>query len=99
MDLSRLPIEDGFRLRGGQFTRREPFVDAFAYSLSVLVIFFNELPTSNAGLREAMRRMPTFAAFAVLLALFWSAHGRWSRTRARHPISRQRRYAGVAGNA
>jgi hypothetical protein len=80
MDLSRLPIEDGFRLRGGQVTRLEAFVDAaFAFSLTLLVIFFNDLPDSIAELRMAMRRVPTFAACFVLLMLFWSGHGRWSK--------------------
>lgn len=80
MDLSHLPIEQGFRLRGQQVTRLETFVDAaFAFSLTLLVIFFNELPDTVAELREALRRAPTFAACFVLLALFWSAHNRWSR--------------------
>jgi hypothetical protein len=80
MDLSRTPIEDGFRMRGGQVTRLEAFVDAaFAFSLTLLVIFFDDLPNTIAELREAMRRVPTFAACFVLLMLFWSGHNRWSR--------------------
>jgi hypothetical protein len=80
MDLSGLPVEDGFRLRGVQVTRVETFVDAaFAFSLTLLVIFFNELPDTVAELRDALRRVPTFAVCFVLLALFWSAHNRWSR--------------------
>lgn len=80
MDLSQLPVEHGFRLRGQQVTRLETFVDAaFAFSLTLLVIFFNDLPDTVAELRDALRRVPTFAVCFVLLVLFWSAHNRWSR--------------------
>ena len=80
MDVSQLPVEDGFRLRGQQRTRLETFVDAaFAFSLTLLVIFYNELPDTVAELRGALRRVPTFAVCFVLLSLFWAAHNRWSR--------------------
>ena len=80
MDLSKLPIEGGFRLRGREVTRLESFVDAsFAFSLTLLVIFFNELPDTIAELRGAIRRIPTFAGCFALLMLFWAAHNRWSR--------------------
>lgn len=72
--------EPGFRQRGQQVTRLETFVDAaFAFSLTLLVIFHNELPDTVAELRAALRRVPTFAICFVLLALFWNAHNRWSR--------------------
>ncbi|WP_374602938.1 TMEM175 family protein [Arenimonas sp.] len=78
--LASLPREDGFRLRGQQVTRLETFVDAaFAFALTLLVIFFESLPTSYDELREALRRLPTFVLGFVLLAMFWSAHNRWSR--------------------
>lgn len=78
--LATLPREKGFRLRGQQVTRLETFVDAaFAFALTLLVIFFETLPTTFDELREALRRLPTFALCFVLLALFWSAHNRWSR--------------------
>lgn len=78
--LAELPREQGFRLRGQQVTRLETFVDAaFAFALTLLVIFFETLPTSFDELREALRRVPTFVMCFVLLALFWSAHNRWSR--------------------
>lgn len=78
--LAQLPREGGFRLRGQQVTRLETFVDAaFAFALTLLVIFFETLPTTYDELREALRRVPTFVACFVLLALFWSAHNRWSR--------------------
>ena len=80
MDLSTMPVEGGFRLRGQQVTRLETFVDAaFAFSLTLLVIFFNDLPDTIAELRGALRRVPTFALCFVLLAAFWAAHNRWSR--------------------
>jgi hypothetical protein len=80
MDLSQLPVENGFRLRGEQVSRVETFVDAaFAFSLTLLVIFYNELPDTVAELREALRRVPTFAVCFLLLSLFWTAHNRWSR--------------------
>lgn len=78
--LATLPREGGFRLRGQQVTRLETFVDAaFAFALTLLVIFFETLPGSFEELREALRRVPTFVFCFVLLALFWSAHNRWSR--------------------
>ncbi|WP_160171907.1 TMEM175 family protein [Arenimonas donghaensis] len=78
--LAGLPREDGFRLRGQQVTRLETFVDAaFAFALTLLVIFFETLPTTYDELREALRRVPTFIMCFVLLAMFWSAHNRWSR--------------------
>ena len=80
MDMSPLPAEPGFRRRGKDVTRLETFVDAaFAFSLSLLVIFHDDLPASMAELRGALRRIPTFALAFVLLAMFWSAHNRWSR--------------------
>ena len=70
----------GFRLRGHQVTRTETFVDAaFAFSLTLLVIFHNDLPQTAAELREALLRVPTFVLCFAMLALFWAAHNRWSR--------------------
>lgn len=70
----------GFRLRGAQVTRLETFVDAaVAFSLTLLVIFTNELPQSADELREALRRVPTFVACFAVLMMFWAAHNRWSR--------------------
>lgn len=71
---------DGFRQRGTQVTRLETFVDAaFAFSLTLLVISFNDLPDTVAELRVALRRVPTFVLCFVMLAMFWAAHNRWSR--------------------
>lgn len=79
--LEQLPRDSaGFRLRGGQVTRLETFVDAaIAFSLTLLVIFTNELPSNAAELREALRKVPTFVACFAVLMMFWSGHHRWSR--------------------
>jgi uncharacterized membrane protein len=70
----------GFRLRGAQATRLDTFVDAaFAFSLTLLVIFTNDLPQTAAELREALKRVPTFVACFAVLMMFWAAHNRWSR--------------------
>ncbi|MCA0395612.1 MAG: DUF1211 domain-containing protein [Proteobacteria bacterium] len=70
----------GFRLRGEQVTRLETFVDAaVAFSLTLLVIFTNDLPSTAAELREALKKVPTFVACFAVLMMFWAAHNRWSR--------------------
>ena len=72
--------EDGFRLRGLEVTRTEAFVDAsFAFAMTLLVIFFNDLPDTVAELRHALLRVPTFVLCFTLLATFWLGHNRWSR--------------------
>ena len=71
---------EGFRQRGQQVTRLETFVDAaFAFSLTLLVIVFDDLPDSVAELRAALRQVPAFAFCFAMLAMFWAAHNRWSR--------------------
>jgi hypothetical protein len=80
MELSNLSVEDGFRLRGEQVSRLETFVDAaFAFSMTMLVIFYNELPHTAAELRNALLKVPSFVVCFVMLAVFWNAHNRWSR--------------------
>ena len=80
MDLTTLPRDNGFRLRGQSVTRLETFVDAaFAFALTLLVIAGDDLPDSFAELREALRRTPVFVFCFVLIAMFWSGHNRWSR--------------------
>lgn len=70
----------GFRLRGHAVTRTETFVDAaFAFSLTLLVIFHNDLPQTAGQLRAALLRVPAFVLSFSMLALFWAAHNRWSR--------------------
>ena len=80
MDLSRLPVENGFRLRGEQVTRLETFVDAaFAFAVTLLVVSFQAMPHTFAELYDALRRLPAFLAGFAILAMFWHAHNRFSR--------------------
>jgi hypothetical protein len=70
----------GFRLRGGQVTRLEAFVDAaFAFAVTLLVISLDAIPDSIPALLEAMKGVPAFAASFAQIALFWYAHASWSR--------------------
>lgn len=72
--------KDGFFLRGRHANRLETFIDAsFAFSLTLLVISYNQLPDSVSALREALLRAPTFIVSFALIAMFWNAHHRWSR--------------------
>lgn len=72
--------KDGFLLRGEEVSRIEAFVDAsFAFAMTLLVIFYNDLPYTVAELRQALLRVPTFVVCFVLLGMFWLAHNRWSR--------------------
>lgn len=78
--LAELPSVQGFRQRGLDMTRVEAFTDAaFAFSLTLLVISFDELPGTFAEFIEALKRIPTFAACFAQIAIFWYAHHRWSR--------------------
>lgn len=80
MDLSRLPLQDGFRLRGEAVTRLETFVDAaFAFAVTLLVVSFNAMPSSFVELYDALRRLPAFVAGFTIIALFWQSHHRFSR--------------------
>lgn len=80
MELSQLPVEDGFRLRGGRVTRLETFVDAaFAFAVTLLVVSFQSMPHTFDELYAALRRLPAFLAGFAILALFWNAHDRFSR--------------------
>ena len=80
MDLDSLPVRDGFRLRGENISRLEVFVDAaFAFALTLIVIAVGSVPSSLPELIQALHRVPTFAACFTFLAIFWTAHDRWSR--------------------
>lgn len=72
--------KEGFLLRGEEVSRIEAFVDAsFAFAMTLLVIFYNDLPDTVTELRQALLRVPTFVVCFVLLAMFWLGHNRWSR--------------------
>jgi len=80
MHLDSLRVEDGCRMRGEAVTRLETFVDAaFAFAVTLLVVSFDAMPNSFAELYEALRRLPAFLAGFAILAMFWSAHHRFSR--------------------
>ena len=72
--------ENGFRIRGGQPTRTDAFVDAaFAFAVTLLVIAIGHVPTSIGDLVQALRGVPAFAASFFVIARFWQAHRHWSR--------------------
>ena len=71
---------DGFRHRGRDITRLEVFVDAaFAFAVTLLVISIDTIPNSVADLIDALKGIPAFGVSLAMIALFWSAHARWSR--------------------
>ncbi|MDZ3824608.1 MAG: TMEM175 family protein [Pseudoxanthomonas sp.] len=73
-------LPDGFRHRGREMTRLEAFVDAaFAFAVTLLVISIDAIPDSIDGLVDALKGIPAFATSFAMVALFWSAHARWSR--------------------
>ncbi|MGH8074171.1 MAG: TMEM175 family protein [Lysobacter sp.] len=64
--------------------RLDTFVDAaFAFSLTLLVISYNQLPDSVTELRGALRRVPVFVVCFALVGMFWNAHRLW---RNRHAL-------------
>ena len=79
-DLARLPTENGVRQRGLEVTRLDTFIDAaFAFSLTILVISFDAIPTSYDEMIEAVKRIPAFFMSFTVLMLFWVGHRGWSR--------------------
>ncbi len=78
--LDSLAVEKRFRLRGLEVTRLDTFIDAaFAFVLTLLVISFDQIPSSNAEMIDAAKRVPAFAASFATLMLFWLEHRNWSR--------------------
>ena len=73
-------MRDGFRNRGRDITRLEVFVDAaFAFAVTLLVISIDTIPGSIGDLLDALKGIPAFGLSLAMIALFWSAHVRWSR--------------------
>ena len=72
-DQERLDGQDaGPRLTGEQATRLEAFVGAaFGFSLTLLVIFTSDLPRTAAELREALKKVPAFAARCAVPGMPW----------------------------
>ena len=76
--LTRLP--DGFIERGASTTRLEAFVDAaFAFSVTLLSISLNSIPSSIPAMVDALRGVPAFAASFAQIMMFWAAHATWSK--------------------
>jgi len=63
-----------------QSTRLEAFTDAaFAFSLTLLVIAGDTVPSSYADFLQALKAIPAFVVSAALLIMFWYSHMRWSQ--------------------
>jgi uncharacterized membrane protein len=62
--------------------RIDNFVDsAFAFAVTLLVISSGEPPSNLASLKEALWRVPGFAAGFALVAMFWWTHRSYARVR------------------
>jgi len=78
--LRDLRVQKGFRLRGLEMTRLEAFADAaFAFAITLMVISLQGIPDSFAGLIDALKGAPAFAASFATIAAFWYGHRHWSR--------------------
>jgi uncharacterized membrane protein len=78
--LDALPSKDGFRLRGLDMTRTETFTDAaFAFTVTLLVVSIDAMPSTYDELVAAMQGIPAFAISFGLVLMFWHAHWTWSR--------------------
>jgi len=74
------PVEGSFRMRGMDMTRIEVFVDAaFAFSVTMLVISFDAIPTSFAEMVVAIKGIPAFIAAVAQLMWIWHTHNKWSK--------------------
>jgi len=79
-ELDSLTMEGQFRLRGLEVTRLDTFIDAaFAFVLTLLIISFDEIPSTYAELMVAIKRIPAFACSFLVLMMFWLRHRRLSR--------------------
>ncbi|MBL4660047.1 MAG: DUF1211 domain-containing protein [Alcanivoracaceae bacterium] len=80
MDLNKLPIKNGFRLRGTDITRLETFTDAaFAFAVTMLVIAGDSVPTNYDALMKSLKDIPSFAASIAMILYIWFGHLQWSR--------------------
>lgn len=74
------PRVHGVRLRGEAMTRLETFADAaFAFSITLLVISIDSIPSSYPELIDAIKGAPAFLLCFVQIMIFWAGHRRWSR--------------------
>ena len=78
--VNNCPIENGFRLRGMDMTRIEVFVDAaFAFSVTMLMISYDSIPTSFAEMVLAIKGIPAFIFSVSQLVWIWYTHNIWSK--------------------
>jgi hypothetical protein len=70
----------GFRLRGLEMTRLETLVDAaFAFSVTMLALSPDQIPSSFADMFDLFRGIPAFLFSLAMLLLFWNGHVALSR--------------------
>lgn len=74
MDLTQLPVEDGFRMRGQQVTRLETFVDA-AFAFASIVFGLLLLATPVAWLNNFTVGLPMWM-YSVMGLLLWAYRAR-----------------------
>ncbi|EDY82038.1 hypothetical protein VDG1235_1658 [Verrucomicrobiia bacterium DG1235] len=78
--LDKLPIRNGFRMRGESMTRLEVFSDAaFAFAVTTLVVSVGSIPGNFDELILALKKVPSFGLSFAQIAVFWIAHRSWSR--------------------
>ena len=78
--LAALPIEQGFYLRGQNMTRIETFVAAaFAFSITLIMISGDHIPTTIPETQQAMLSIPAFLFSGAQLIWIWFAHATWSK--------------------
>lgn len=79
-ELNLLAVENNVRLRGLEVTRLDTFIDAaFAFVLTLLVISFDQIPSTFDEMMLAIKRIPGFFASFSVLMIFWLSHRGWSR--------------------
>lgn len=79
-ELKKLPVEDGFRMRGMDMTRLETFIDAaFAFATTMLVISIGQIPGNFEELVLALKQIPACASSFFIIMLYWRGHRTWSR--------------------
>lgn len=79
-ELSQVPREGIFYLRGTTPTRLETFVDAaFAFAVTLLVISIDSIPESYEEFIAALLKTPAFVCCFFQLMMFWIGHRAWSR--------------------
>ena len=79
-ELLRLPVKDGFYLRGNEMSRIETFVAAaFAFLITMVMVAGNDIPQDVDSFRIAVLNIPAFAICALQIIWIWYEHAVWSR--------------------